>query len=151
MAINVNQLIELVIRPALKQMDAYSSAAEQLVIGTAAKESACGFYLHQMGEGPACGIWQMEPATYQNCWNEYLIDHPVTKRLILSSCGYAFAPPADRLITDMKLAAMMCRVKYLWISHALPAFGDITAQAYYWAKYYNGNPVTGLPARYIES
>jgi hypothetical protein len=151
MSMNVNQLIELIIRPALKQMDAHNSGAEQLVVGTCAKESALGFYVHQLGEGPALGIFQMEPATYDNLWNQYLVDQDRTKRLILSSCGYSVVPPADRLITDFKLAAMMCRARYLWVSHPLPNFGDINGQATYWAKYYNGNPITGVPSAYVEA
>lgn len=151
MSINVSQLIELVIRPALKQMDAHSIAAEQLVIGTAAKESACGTYLHQLGEGPALGVFQMEPETYDNLWNQFLADHDRYKRLILANCGYSTIPPVDRLVTDLKLAAMMCRARYLWVNHPLPNFGDINGQATYWAKFYNGNPITGIPAKYIET
>lgn len=150
MAININQLIELVIRPALKQMNAYSAAAEQLVAGTAAKESACGFYLHQI-KGPALSIYQVEPETYDNLWNQFLTGNNPTRRLILGSCGYISPPGHDRLVTDLMLATMMCRAKYLWITSPLPNFGDINGQANYWDKYYNGNPVKGFPKEYIES
>lgn len=151
MTINITQLIDLIIRPSLKQINAYSLAAEQLVAGTCAKESNCGQYIKQLGEGPALGIFQMEPVTYGNIWNQYLVDHDDLKKLILGSCGYSIVPPEDRLVTDLKLAAMMCRVKYLWIRERLPDFGDINGQAKYWAKYYNGNPITGVPAKYVDT
>ena len=151
MAMNVGQLTELIVRPALKQMGAHSPAAEQLVLGTCAKESALGTYVHQVGGGPALGIFQMEPATYDNIWNQYLNDHDSLKRMILGACGYTSVPHEDRLMTDYKLATMMCRVKYLWIKAKLPNYGDIDGQAHYWAKYYNGNPVTGIPQKYIDT
>jgi hypothetical protein len=151
MAMNVNQLIELIIRPSLKQMEAHSSAAEQLVVGTAAKESGLGYYVHQLGEGPALSIYQIEPATYHNIIDQFLIDRPELKRMILGSCGYATFPHEDRLMTDLKLATMICRCKYLWVSAKLPNFGDINGQATYWAKFYNGNPITGVPEKYVET
>lgn len=151
MAINIKQLIELVIRPSLKQVGLYSEAAEQLIVGTAARESALGFYLHQYPTGPAVSIYQIEEKTYDNMWAEYLVTRDDLKKSILGACGYSSIPVADRMITDLKLATIMCRIRYLWVPAALPAFGDIAEQANYWAKYYNANSVTGVPAKYIET
>ena len=60
--LNVRDLRVEVIRPALRALDLWSPAAEDLVLGTAAQESGLA-YLRQIGGGPALGLWQIEPAT----------------------------------------------------------------------------------------
>ena len=72
MGINPNQLLRYVIKPALTLLDMESPAAEALMLGTVAQESHCGRYLHQLGKGPALGIFQMEPTTYRDIWENYI-------------------------------------------------------------------------------
>lgn len=45
-----------------------SSSAVNLLLGTAAQESAFGTYLRQIGGGPARGVFQMAPATAKDIW-----------------------------------------------------------------------------------
>jgi hypothetical protein len=151
MAINAEQLVTYIVKPALKQINHYSPEAEQLIVGTCAQESHLGEFLHQVGCGPALGIFQMEGDTYHNIWNEFLLHKPELKALLLQSNGYAVQPGEDVMIYNLKYAAQMCRLKYLWITEPLPELNDIEGQAKYWAKYYNGNPVTGKPEKYIAS
>ena len=56
-----SQTLALVIRPALKKLRLWSPSAEELVFGTAIVESGLT-YLKQHGDGPALGLWQVEPA-----------------------------------------------------------------------------------------
>lgn len=150
MSLDINQLVTYIICPVLKQVGIYSPEGEQLVLGTGAKES--GFkYIHQIGGGPALGFYQMEPATYWNLWNQYLLNKPELRKLILSVCKYSTIPSEDFLMHDLRLATIMCRVRYMWINSPIPAFNDIDGQAKYWAKYYNANPVTGVPNEYVEA
>ena len=53
--------------------------------GTAAVESRMGTYLRQIG-GPALGIWQVEPATHLDCWDNWLDYRPV-KQLARQELG----------------------------------------------------------------
>lgn len=48
----------------LKKYDLYSVDAVELLMLTAATESNLGYYLKQVGGGPALGIFQCEPNTY---------------------------------------------------------------------------------------
>ena len=48
----------------LMKYDLYSRNAEELLMLTAACESNLGHYFKQLGGGPALGIFQVEPATY---------------------------------------------------------------------------------------
>lgn len=57
------QLRELVTH-VLKKYDLYSADAVELLMLTAATESNLGCYIKQVGGGPALGIFQCEPNTY---------------------------------------------------------------------------------------
>ena len=49
----------------------WSTAAEELVLGTAIVESSL-IYISQHGAGPALGLWQVEPATHDDLYANYL-------------------------------------------------------------------------------
>jgi hypothetical protein len=151
MSIDVSQFINYVIKPSLKQIDLYAPNSEQIVLGTFCQESHLCTYLKQVGGGPALSGAQIEPATYSSMMNDFLAYKPDLEAKILRVCGFSKMPPAEELITNLKFSVIMCRVRYLWVAHALPDFGDIMGQGKYWAKYYNGNPVTGIPQNYVDN
>jgi hypothetical protein len=43
-----------------------------LLLGTALTESGDMHYLHQLGNGPALGVYQMEPTTHEDIYDNYL-------------------------------------------------------------------------------
>ncbi|MDX1428656.1 MAG: hypothetical protein R3282_00145, partial [Rhodothermales bacterium] len=59
------------IRPALAALEKKGRASEELLLGTAIQESLLEFR-RQLGGGPARGLFQMEPATHDDCWENYL-------------------------------------------------------------------------------
>lgn len=67
---NSEQLRQMV-RDVLLNWDMYSGGMEELLLLTAAVESDFGKYWRQVG-GPAEGIFQMEPATTEDMWNNYV-------------------------------------------------------------------------------
>jgi len=150
MSLDLEHLIKYIIKPSLKQVDMYSVEAEQLLLTTGQVESSYK-YVHQIGGGPALGLWQMEPATYESIFNDYLAYRSDLKKQVLSACCYKSIPPAEEIMYNMKFAVIMSRIKYYWVPYALPEFNDIEGQAHYWSKYYNGNPVTGDPNKYINA
>src|SRR5262249_50020699 len=60
-----------IIRPTLLAIDLHSTAAEQLLLGTAMQESDL-IHRRQLGDGPARGFFQMEPATHNDIWQSFL-------------------------------------------------------------------------------
>ena len=79
---NPKQLRELIIRPTLHTLNAWSPAAEDLMMGTAAQESHCGRYIRQVGCSGmvgAFGVWQMELATARDIYDNYLRYKPELK------------------------------------------------------------------------
>ena len=71
MALDASQLRELVIKPALSEIELWSPAAEELVLGTAIVESRLSF-IKQLGSGPALGLWQIEPDTHRDVYDNFL-------------------------------------------------------------------------------
>ena len=78
--INLNQFRDEIVAPTLKEIGLYSKAAERLVIGTGLTESRLE-YVKQIG-GPALGLYQCEPSTHKDIWDNYLIYNlPLAKKL----------------------------------------------------------------------
>ncbi|MEO5333846.1 MAG: hypothetical protein H7839_17675 [Magnetococcus sp. YQC-5] len=147
MGINPQQLTDLVIRPTLQRLGLWSDAAEELVLGTAIQESGLQ-YLQQLGGGPALGLWQMERATHDDIWTNFL--HFRTK-LGLNVLGPYTRPDHTRLAWDLAYACAMCRIHYLRCSAPLPADGDIEAQAAYWKSHFNTPLGKGTTQQYLAN
>ena len=147
MGIDPKQLTDLIIRPTLQRLGLWSDAAEELVLGTAIQESNLQ-YLQQLGGGPALGIWQMERATHDDIWTNFL--HYRTK-LGLNVLGPHTKPDHTRLVWDLAYACSMCRVHYLRCSDVLPSAGDIDGQAAYYKRWYNTPLGKGTEEQYTAN
>lgn len=136
------QLLTLVVRPTLKSLGAYSRSAEQLVMGTVYQESRA-IYLKQLGGGPALGILQMEPATHNDLWENYLRYKPALANSVQSlasagSCQDGVVKVNEgELVTNLAYAIAMCRVHYRRKREPLPPADDVQALGAYWKQHYN--------------
>ncbi len=132
------QLRDLVVRPVLKHMDMWSPVAENLVVGTAFQESAGGYYLKQVGGGPALGIYQIEPATHQDLWTNYL-DYSSRKARAKLVIKLATSEPLEQqLVSNLSYATAIARLVYYRRPEPLPVDStDVKALAEYWKRYYN--------------
>lgn len=147
MPINAEQLRTLVVQPVLAALDLSApDVAENLIMGTAAHESHLGDYIKQVGGGPAMGIFQMEPATLNDCYVNYL-DYPGRAELKAKVDGFLATQPAlsdgtpdkaGQLASNLAYATAMCRIRYYRAPAAMPAdANDVNALAAYWKQYYN--------------
>jgi hypothetical protein len=141
--INPKQFQNDIVRPVCKlfvplqhdQGDTAVEAATELLMGTAMQESHLE-YIHQLGAGPALGPFQMEPATHNDLWANYIGFHADYSRIV---AGLA-ASGMDRLAQlegNLYYAAAMCRMHYMRVPEPLPAAGNLGAQAAYYKKWYN--------------
>lgn len=121
--INKNQFRDLVVKPALEFLDPeipYSEHAVELLMMTAAHESKLGTYLKQVG-GPALGVFQMEPATENDIWENFLeYKHDLSNRVEALTCDL-METPSSELITNLMYATAMARVHYFRDSEPLPS------------------------------
>jgi len=138
--VNVGQLRALVVRPTLEwlakaepRLD--SPAAEELLLGTAVHESTIRgvTHLRQLPDGPALGMWQMEPAT-----ERYLLEWLTSNRMlrvgVLALSGQVHRP--DPMVCNLAYACAMARLKYWTVPVPLPSAENIEAMSRYWDRYY---------------
>jgi hypothetical protein len=137
--IDPDHLRQYVIRPTLKTIGLWSENAERLLLGTACKESDCGRWLKQLGGGPALGIYQMEPATHNDLWENFLMYRDVP----LKNSG------AERMVGDLYYASAMCRFAYRRVPEPIP--DTLPGQAQYWKHWYNTYLGAGTEEEYIAA
>ncbi len=146
---NPQQLHDFIIKPTLKYMGGnyYSKESAFLLLCTAAIESNCGEYIKQIN-GPALGIWQMEPATHNDIWDHsdaFDCNVFIDKMTSLQS---SVLDGDDNLALLPMYACAMARLKYSMTPEALPeytgnhsvdskSFYDYYAKYEYYKRVYN--------------
>lgn len=132
---NPEQFLLRVIRPTLKHMGMGGPAAEMLLLGTAMVESNL-MWLGQLNNGPAEGLYQMEPATANDIWKSYLAYRPNTTAKVKALMIEAF-DRVDQLDMNNAYATAMARLQYWRVSEPLPNIEHITEMARYYKEHYN--------------
>ena len=132
----------------LKPEIKYSIHAENLILGTAAQESAYGKYTVQIGGGPARGKFQMEKATHDDIWKNFLKYKPRLAKLVLSISGLT-EPYFNSLEKNDIYACAMCRVHYFRVKEPIPT--TINGYAYYWKQFYNTPEGKGTISEFINN
>lgn len=137
-AINLTQLKTNVIVPVHAAFGApYDTpSAMVLSLGTAIHETNSGEFLVQIG-GPALGVWQMEPATYADCWQNFLNFRPelaaAVRKFQVPGAGVA------QLVWNFGYACAMARVRYIRAPGPLPAADDYAGLARLYKTAYNSS------------
>lgn len=139
--INLTDLKHQVIEPALVAIGLMTVAGLNLVTGTALCESGASA-LVQM-DGPALGLWQVEPATEQDIWTNFLAYNPMMANQVQSMLSPGATTP--QLVWNLVYGAAMCRIKYWRAPAALPAYNDANGMATYWKSVYNTAGGAGVP------
>ena len=137
------------IRPALNTLEKGGLAAEQLVLGTGIQESLL-VNRQQLGGGPALGLFQIEPATHDDCWKNYLNFRDALAEKVRQTLDAGQKPEAETMKANDRYAAAMCRIRYLRASDPLPAPNEINAMANYWKQHYNTPLGAGTPEEFRE-
>lgn len=141
------QVRDLIIRPTLSRLSLPSPAcAERLLMGTIAQESQFR-YLHQLGGGPALGLFQMEPFTAQDLWDRFSV------RFKLMDWVVPGIAPVSQLVWNLQFAAAMCRIHYWARPFTLPERIILSPDelAAIWKKHYNTEKGKGKPTEFIKN
>jgi len=148
MGIDALHLRHEIIRPVLKYLDdgeygiPYSMAAENLLMGTCAQESRMGQWLVQLGNGPAKGIFQMETATHNDIYANFLKYKSDLRDIVNDLRGSRNfildhgSVEQDDLTGNLYYAAAMCRVHYYRVPWPLPD-DNVEELAHYYKLHYN--------------
>lgn len=136
--LNVHQLRELIIKPALYDLVVPSDDAVELLVFTCAVESDGGTFVKQLN-GPALGIYQMEPATHNDIWQNFIMKQKSLYMKMLTNFDCSRIPDEFRLIYDLRYATAMTRIHYLRVSKAIPSKDDVQGLWDYYKTYYNSS------------
>lgn len=147
--INNNQLINDIIKPSLECVDLYSEDAVHLLKAICVHESNAGTYFKQIN-GPALGIFQIEPETYKDLVLYLKSRRPDLRNMILDIYNIGMLPSADQLVWDLRLSVIMARVFFLRIPEPLPG-KNIAKIGAYWKKYYNTPQGRGTEDAFVAS
>lgn len=129
------------IRATLTPLNLYSADAEELLMATCAQESLMGTYRHQVN-GPALGIFQMEPSDHDDIWKNYIPYHHAYDSVVQQH--------ADALETDDAYAITMCRIHYARCPRALPAATDLNGLWMYYKVNYNSVHGAATQAQFYQ-
>lgn len=143
--LDLKQFEDMVVGPALAEIGLDGAAARAIVLGTALQESGLR-YLRQIGPGPALGPFQMEPATHDDIWSNFL-----AYREPLADAVKGMRVPgrgAGQMAWNLLYAAAMCRVHYYRVPARLPDPADADAMGAYWKNYYNTGLGSGTAAEF---
>lgn len=135
---------DYIIKPVLKRISPvipYSLSAENLLLGTCAKESDFGKYLVQLEKGPAVSVYQIEPETYLDLFINTLSFNKEQMNLVKDFVGNKLPsngiPPTDTMVYNLHYATLIARLIYYRAPKALPAEDDIEGLAKYYKIYFN--------------
>ena len=137
---NAQQLYDCIIKPTHLYMGGNyeSKNANFLSLCTAAIESNCGYYIKQVG-GPALGIWQMEPVTEVDLWEncDALLGDDFNE-LIADLLSVNLNQQGDEALMLLPIyACAMARLKYSMDKATIPDHNDIKAVYDYYKRIYN--------------
>ena len=134
--IDPQQFRDLVICPSLQSIGLWSQSAEQLLLATAIAES--GLRSLKQIAGPALSVYQIEPATHDDIWVNFLRSQKelagYVRRLRLRSWHPRLV---DQLVLNLAYATAMARLVYYRRPEPLPKAGDLVGMAEYWKAHYN--------------
>ncbi len=149
MAFDKKQFRDLIQRT-LSDLGMNSEAAVNLLLGTAAQESRFGTYLRQIGGGPALGVFQMEPDTELDIWNNYLRYRAELTGVIANMTG-EICPSSIALESNVAYQIAMTRIHYRRVPYAFPKANDIAGLARYWKRHYNTHLGAGTEEEFINN
>lgn len=136
--INPGQFYHYIIVPTLDRLGLYSPGAAELLLGTALVESNLEF-IRQWPDGPALGVYQMEPTTHADIWNNFLAFRTDLGQQVAreAQVQYQTAPCAQQMEGNAYYATAMARCHYYRYPERLPAAGQWDKMAALWKKRYN--------------
>jgi len=136
-----------VMKITLEPSGLWSQDAEDLLIGTGVHESDGLKRISQYGNGPALSYFQMEPATLNDLYANYLKFH-LDKKKLLDELKIPRMNLEDNLLTNLPFAIMAARLQYYRVTGPIPS--HLEGQAEYWKKWWNTVDGKGTTEQYIE-
>jgi len=143
---DLRQMEEYVISPALQRVGLWSEGAVRLMLNTGWVESKYR-YVAQVGGGPARSFWQVERATMQDHYTNYLDYNPDLRQKVDFMVG---DDKNFQLTFNMGFAVIMGRLVYWRSKTPMPHKENLEDQAKFWKQTYNTPGGAGTVEKFIE-
>jgi hypothetical protein len=131
---NIEQLRELIIKPALEDLIMLSDDAVELLVFTCAVESNGG---SSITNAKGLGIYGMCPESYHDIWQNYLIGKSSLYMRLHSNFDVNRIPDEYRLIYDLRFATAMTRIHYARVLEPIPQKANQEQFWEYYKTHYN--------------
>ena len=135
-----------IVRFSLRPIGKWSVEAENILFMIAAHESLLGKELKQIN-GPALGLYGMEPDTLFDLYKTYLVRKPGYVKDIVRMTGVT-EPSLEHLQFNPVYSTVIARIKLLRDSAPLPT--DVPTMAVYAKRVWNGTG-KATPEKYISA
>lgn len=153
---DAKQFQKEIVDKTLVAMGSYRKNVSQLIMGVIWQETGGANYVKQLGNGPALGFIQMEPATHDDIWDNFLC---YRKPLAETICNFSMKideeskghPHHLELMYSLPYQIAMCRAHFLRVKDAIPKEGDVKELAAYWKKFYNTEKGAGTEEEFIKN
>jgi hypothetical protein len=142
--------LQTIIKPSVAHIGLWTPAASELLLGTALVESRL-LHRRQLGGGPARGYFQMEPATHDDIWRNFLRYRSQLAGAVASLLSSSAADRHNELETNDRYACALARVHYARAPAPLPRAGDVAGMARYWKRHYNTLLGAGTESKYVQT
>ena len=142
--ITYDNLYHNYVAPVLEEMQMYTLPLATLLVGTAAHESEGGRFVKQV-DGPAVGLYQMEPRTHDDLWKDM---SPKLQQKIYKVSGYTSKPDAAVMEKDHKYSTIMAAVFYMRFKQPIPQ--TLMGQACYYKQYWNTRYGAATPEEFVN-
>ena len=144
---NYKQLFDLILDTLEFCNMTCSDRIVKMIAETACVETNCGQYIKQIN-GPACGIFQIEPRTARDIIDHFIFYKPKLRNNFAKLYN-DYLTLEQNLCTNLMFSIFMCRCFYLRIKETIPS--TVEDRAKYWKKYYNTALGKGTVEKYIKA
>lgn len=128
----------------------YSPKAVELLMMTAAAETNLGFYIKQI-KGPALGIFQMEPATHNDIFENWLVyKSDLFKRAVDSFYNEGMSDELN-LMGNLPYQIVMARCHYLRNRAPIPEHWMLGELAKYYKHVWNTHLGDATPEKALRA
>lgn len=145
---NGDNFLNDVIIPVLDKVDMRTAEAEKLLMMTATHESM-GFRYRQQINGPALSFFQIEPATLNDLYENYLSFRP-DRQAVLDSFLPEGMERLEALEKNDDYACCAARFIYWRVPEAIPPVADDGKMAAYAKKYWNTEEGKATAKQYLD-
>jgi len=141
--IETSQLKHQIIIPTLEHLGLHSESATNLLLGTALVESDGGYYIKQI-VGPALSLYQIEPNTHNDQWDNHLAyfkNRKLRNKVLDLVAPWGFKNINKSGIVNLRgnlfYSTAICRIIYLRVPYELPDPQDEQGMGEYWKQHFN--------------